>query len=264
MDYLIALLLGIVEGLTEYIPVSSTAHLLLLTHFLDFSTTGKTFEVLIQLGAVLAMLSLYFTRLWKVAVTIPTRPESRRFTVSVLLAFAPAVVIGALAHDFIKLVLFESPGLICWTLIFGGILLWLVDRFAPEPRHDDAMEIPLLTALVIGFFQCLAMIPGMSRSGSTLIGAMLMRVNKGAAAEFSFFLAMPTMAAAFAYDLLKSWDEMDFTDAGLIGVGFAAAFLTALAVIKPLLAFVSRNGYGVFAIWRIIVGVAGLVLLKQA
>lgn len=264
MDYLIALFLGIVEGLTEFIPVSSTAHLLLLTHFLDFSTTGKTFEVLIQLGAVLALLSLYFTRLWNVVSTLHTDPQSRGFAISVLVAFLPAVLIGVAAHDVIKTVLFETPVLICWTLIIGGILLWLVDRYAPTPRHDDAMRLTWKTSLAIGLFQCLAMIPGMSRSGSTLIGAMLMRVSKKAAAEFSFFLAMPTMAGAFAYDLYKSWDGMDFTDFGLIAVGFLAAFVTALLVVRALLDFVSRHGYGVFALWRIAVGVTGLILLSQA
>jgi undecaprenyl-diphosphatase len=261
MDYLIALFLGLVEGLTEFIPVSSTAHLLLLTHFLEFSTSGKSFEVLIQLGAVLALLSLYFMRLWKVASTLHTDPHSRGFVVSVLIAFFPAMVIGVAAHDVIKTVLFETPALICWTLIIGGVLLWLVDRYAPTPRHDDAMRLDWKTSLAIGLFQCLAMIPGMSRSGSTLIGAMLMRVSKKAAAEFSFFLAMPTMAGAFAYDLYKSWDMMEFNDFGLVAAGFLAAFITALLVVRVLLDFVSRHGYGVFAIWRIAVGVTGLTLL---
>jgi undecaprenyl-diphosphatase len=264
MDYLIALLLGIIEGLTEYIPVSSTGHLLLLTHFLGFETTGNTFEVLIQLGAVLAMVTLYFQRLWGVVVTLPTKPESRQFAISILVAFLPAVGVGLLAHDFIKTVLFETPVVICWSLIIGGILLWLVDRFAPTPRHSDAMALSWRTSLTIGLFQCLAMIPGMSRSGSTLIGALLMRVEKRAAAEFSFFLAMPTMAAAFGYDLLKNWEAMDFTDMGLIATGFVAAFFTALLVIRPLLDFISRHGYGIFAIWRIAVGTLGLFLLQAA
>ncbi len=262
MDYLIALLLGIVEGLTEYIPVSSTGHLLLLTHFLGFETTGRTFEVLIQLGAVLAMVVLYFRKLWQVAATMHTEPASRHFVLSVLLAFLPAVFIGVLAHDFIKTVLFETPVLICWMLIIGGILLWLVDRYAPAPRFDDAMRLSWRTSLGIGLFQCLAMIPGMSRSGSTLIGAMLMGVNKRAAAEFSFFLALPTMTAAFAYDLYSNWEGMDFKDFGLIATGFVAAFITAMIVIRILLDFVSRHGYGIFAIWRIIVGSAGLALLQ--
>lgn len=262
MDYLLALLLGIIEGLTEYIPVSSTGHLLLLTHFLGFETTGRTFEVLIQLGAVFAMVTLYFQKLWKVLITLPSDPQSRAFAISVLLAFLPAVGIGFLAHDFIKTVLFETPVVICISLIVGGILLWAVDRFAPQPAHEDATKLDWRTSIIIGFFQCLAMIPGMSRSGSTLIGAMLMRVEKRAAAEFSFFLAIPTMTAAFSYDLLKNWEQMDFTDIGLIATGFIAAFFTALLVIRPLLDFISRHGYGIFAIWRILVGVLGLVLLQ--
>ncbi|MDC7677038.1 undecaprenyl-diphosphate phosphatase [Asticcacaulis machinosus] len=261
MDYLIALLLGFVEGLTEYIPVSSTGHLLLLSHFLNFSTTGKTFEVLIQLGAVLALLSLYFNRLWNVVITLPSNPQSRGFVISILVAFLPALVLGVLLHDFIKGVLFESPQTICYALIIGGILLWLVDRFAPTPTHNDAMRIDVKTALAIGLFQCLAMIPGMSRSGSTLIGAMLMKVEKKAAAEFSFFLAMPTMAGAFAYDIYKTYDQMDFSDVGLIATGFIAAFVTALFVVRAVLDFVSKHGYGVFALWRLAVGITGLILL---
>ncbi|EGF92236.1 undecaprenyl-diphosphatase UppP [Asticcacaulis biprosthecium C19] len=263
MDYLIAVLLGVVEGLTEFLPVSSTGHLLLLTHFLKFETTGKTFEVLIQLGAVLALLTLYFQRLWGVVVTLPTEPRSRGFVISVLVAFLPAMVLGVLLHDFIKTVLFESPQLICISLIVGGVLLWAVDKWAPKPVHDDAMVLDWKTSLIIGLFQCLAMIPGMSRSGSTLIGAMLCKVDKKAAAEFSFFLAMPTMAGAFAYDVFKTYKQMDFSDMWLIVVGFTAAFVTAVLVVKALLAYVSRHGYGVFAVWRICVGVVGLVLLQM-
>lgn len=263
LDYLIAFLLGIVEGLTEYIPVSSTGHLLLLTHFLDFRTNGRTFEVLIQLGAVLAMVTLYFRKLWTVFITLPSDPASRRFLASILLAFMPAVLVGLLAHDFIKTVLFETPVVICVSLIVGGVLLWVTDRFAPAASHRDAMALNWRTSLAIGLFQCLAMIPGMSRSGSTLIGAMLMRVEKRAAAEFSFFLAMPTMTAAFAYDLLRNWEVMDFTDAGLIATGFLAAFVSALLVIRPLLDFIGRHGYGIFALWRILVGTIGLILLQS-
>ncbi|UDF03289.1 undecaprenyl-diphosphate phosphatase [Asticcacaulis sp. AND118] len=262
MDYLIALFLGFVEGLTEYIPVSSTGHLLLLSHFLGFDSPSNTFAVLIQLGAVLALLSLYFNKLWNVVVTLPSSPESRGFAYSILIAFFPAVVIGVLAHDFIKTVLFESPRIICISLIVGGIILWLVDKYAPTPTQGDAMKLDIKTSLAIGLFQCLAMIPGMSRSGSTLIGAMLFKVEKKAAAEFSFFLAMPTMMAAFSYDVYKTYDQMDFNDMGLVAVGFIAAFVTALLVVKAVLNFVARNGYGVFALWRIAVGGIGLILLS--
>jgi undecaprenyl-diphosphatase len=263
MDYLIAAFLGFVEGLTEYIPVSSTAHLLLLSHFLGFNSPGNTFAVLIQLGAVLALLSIYFNKLWNVAVTIPTSPDSRSFVISILVAFLPAVLIGVLAHDFIKTVLFESPRLICISLIVGGIILWAVDKYAPEPVLKDAMKIDIKTSLIIGLFQCLAMIPGMSRSGSTLIGAMLFKVEKRAAAEFSFFLAIPTMAGAFAYDLYKTYDQMNFNDFGLVVTGFIAAFVTALFVVRAVLDFVGKHGYGVFAIWRIAVGSIGLILLSM-
>jgi undecaprenyl-diphosphatase len=178
-------------------------------------------------------------------------------------AFIPAMILGVLLHDFIKTVLFESPKTICYALIVGGIALWLVDRFAPKPKHHDAMKLDVKTALAIGLFQCMALVPGMSRSGSTLIGAMLFKVDKKAAAEFSFFLAIPTMAAAFAYDVLKTYKEMDFNDIGLVAVGFIAAFITAMLVIRTVLNFVSKHGYGLFAIWRLVVGIGGLILLNM-
>lgn len=254
-----ALVLGLVEGLTEFIPVSSTAHLLLLGHFLGFESTGRTFEVLIQLGAVLAILTVYFQRFLKVAQQLPTNPGARRFVLGVLIAFLPAAVIGAFAHGFIKSVLFESPALICGTLIFGGIILLFVDKIVPAPRYNNAMGFPPLLALKIGFFQCLAMIPGMSRSGSTIVGAMLMGVDKRAAAEFSFFLALPTMLGAFTYDLYKNRNALSFDDGILIVIGFVAAFCAAVMVVRTLLDFVSKHGYAPFGWWRIAVGVAGLI-----
>lgn len=261
MEYLLAAILGFIEGLTEYLPVSSTGHLLLLSHFLGFDAQNKTFEVAIQLGAVLAMLSLYAKKFTEIAVTLPNSSASRRFVMSVLAAFLPAMVLGFFLHDFIKTILFESPYLICSTLIIGGIALWLTDKYAPQATHHDAFDLPLKTTIIIGFFQCLALIPGMSRSGSTLIGALLCRVEKKSAAEFSFFLAMPTMMAAVSYDLYKSAPDLNGHDLGLIATGLIAAFLTALTVIRPLLAYVSQHGYGVFAIWRIAVGLTGFALL---
>lgn len=253
-----ALLLGALEGLTEFLPVSSTGHLLLAGHFLGFESTGKAFEVLIQLGAILAILSVYFTRLWAIAKAIPTDPNARRFVIGVLVAFLPAVVIGLIAHDFIKTVLFESPMTICIALILGGIVLLVIDRNAPEPRYREATALPLKTCLAIGFFQCLAMIPGTSRSGSTIVGAMLMGVDKRAAAEFSFFLAMPTMAGAFTLDLLKNWSVLTAADLPIIGAGFIMAFIVAVIVVRSLLNYISRHGYALFGWWRIVVGVLGL------
>jgi len=262
MDYLKALLLGIVEGLTEFIPVSSTGHLLLIDHFLGIGDDdfGKTFAVLIQLGAILAILSVYSGRLWKVAVTLPTREDSRRFVAGVLLAFLPAAVIGALLHGFIKGVLF-NPFLVCCTLIAGGLILLVVDDLELEVRHDDAMRFPTMMYLKIGLIQCLAMVPGVSRSGSSIVGAMLLGASKRAAAEFSFFLAMPTMAGAFAYDLYKNRGQLSADDVVLVAIGFVAAFFAGLIVVKKLLDVVSNYGFRPFAYWRIIVGGVGLALL---
>jgi undecaprenyl-diphosphatase len=261
---LIAALLGLIEGLTEFIPVSSTGHLLLAGHFLGFESAGKTFEVVIQLGAVLAILSIYAGKLIGVLRDAPSDPAARRFIASVLIAFAPAVVIGVLAHDFIKDVLFETPMLIAVMLVIGGVVLLVVDRIAPEPHHDGAMRLPIKTSLAIGFIQCLAMIPGVSRSGATIVGAMMLGTSKRAAAEFSFFLSMPTMAGAFAYDLYKNRDVLDASAMGEIAVGFVVAFVAAVLVVKWLLGYVSRNGYALFGWWRIIVGIVAILGLWLA
>ena len=256
-----ALLLGFLEGLTEFIPVSSTGHILLAGHFLGFKSTGKTFEVLIQLGAILAILSVYFGRLWKLLVDLPSDARTRRFVAGILIAFLPAAVIGAMAHDFIKTVLFETPMLICIMLILGGFVLLWVDRMELKAKYHDVMDYPLGLCLGIGLFQCLAMIPGTSRSGSTIVGALLLGADKRSAAEFSFFLAMPTMVGAFAYDLYKNRGILTMDDAVIIGVGFVMAFITAVFVVRRLLDFVSKRGYGLFAWWRLIVGTIGLIAL---
>ena len=258
---LIAGLLGLIEGLTEFIPVSSTGHLLLAGHFLGFQSAGKTFEVVIQLGAVLAILTVYFGKLVTVFGTAHRDPAALRFIVSVALAFVPAVVIGVLAHDFIKAVLFETPMLIAVMLIIGGVILLCVERIAPAPQHDDATAIPFRKALAIGFIQCLAMVPGVSRSGSTIVGALMLGVSKRAAAEFSFFLSLPTMAGAVAYDIYKTRHELDFSAWTDISVGFVIAFISAVLVVRWLLNFVSRNGYAVFGWWRIIIGTLALAAL---
>lgn len=258
---LAALLLGALEGLTEFIPVSSTGHILLAGHFIGFESAGNTFEVVIQLGAVLAVLSVYAARLWAVFAAAPTDPVARRFILSVLVAFLPAVVIGVLAHDFIKTVLFETPLLIAVMLIVGGVVLLVIDRIAPEPRFDDAMKLPLGMAVKIGFLQCLAMIPGVSRSGATIVGALMLGASKRTAAEFSFFLSMPTMAGAFTYDLYINRDVLDSSALTEIAIGFATAFVFAVLVVRWLLGYVSRHGYALFGWWRIIVGSAALVAL---
>jgi undecaprenyl-diphosphatase len=260
-DLASAVFLGLVEGLTEFIPVSSTGHLLLLGHFLGFESTGKTFEVVIQLGAVLAILTVYFAKLWQVFSTAHKDPASQRFIISVILAFLPAVVIGVLAHDFIKSVLFETPKLIAVMLILGGVVLLFVDKMAPPAVHHDASDLPFRKTLAIGFIQCLAMVPGVSRSGATIVGALMLGVEKRAAAEFSFFLSLPTMAAAVGYDLMKNRDALDFGAWSEIAVGFVFAFVSGVFVVKWVLGYVSRSGYALFGWWRIIVGTVALVAL---
>src|SRR5262249_8072641 len=204
LDVLKAIVLGVVEGLTEFIPVSSTGHLLLVEHFFGFGddTFGESFAVLIQFGAVLALLSIYFLRLWKVAIALPYDPKARRFVLGVLIAFLPAMVIGALFYKIIKEVLF-NPWIVCTMFIVGGLVLLWVDRMALKPRYHDAMTFSLPASLGIGFCQCLAMIPGVSRSGATIVAAMLFGADRRSATEFSFFLAMPTMLGAFVYELFK-------------------------------------------------------------
>lgn len=259
---MVAAFLGFLEGLTEFLPVSSTGHILLAGHFLGFNSAGKTFEVVIQLGAILAIFGVYAAKVGRTIVDLPTSPEARHFAASVLIAFLPAVVVGVLAHDFIKTVLFESPRLIATMLILGGVVLVLVDRLPMSARHHDAERFPLRMALGIGLVQCLAMIPGVSRSGATIVGALLMGADKRSAAEFSFFLAMPTMAAAFGYDLFKNRHLLDWTAMGQIAVGFAVAFVTASLVVRWLLGYLGRHGYALFGWWRIIVGSAALLALS--
>ncbi len=261
---IVSLILGILEGLTEFIPVSSTGHLLLAGEFLGFHSAGKTFEVVIQFGSTLALLVLYAGKLWQVFSTAPHDAQSRRFIYSVSIAFLPAVVIGVMAHDFIKTVLFETPMLIAIMLILGGIILIWVDRLKLKPRHFDATKFSLGMSLSIGFAQTLAMIPGVSRSGSTIVASLLLGADKRAAAEFSFFLSMPTMLGAFTYDLYKNRDVLDTTAMNEIAIGFAAAFVSAIFVVRWLLGYVSRHGYSLFGWWRIIVGSAALAGLIMA
>jgi undecaprenyl-diphosphatase len=263
-DFFKAIVLGIVEGLTEFLPVSSTGHLLLVNQFLGNDPARKefwdTFSVLIQFGAILALLSIYFGRLWRLALGFFTDPAARRFVIGVLIAFLPAAVIGALAHDFIKGVLF-NVWIICFTLIVGGAILLWIDQLDLRPRYTDAEKYPLLTYLFIGFAQCLAMVPGVSRAGATIVAAMLLGGDRRSAAEFSFWLAMPTMAGAFVYDLYKSRGQLSLDNGLIIAVGFAISFVAAWIVVKTFLGYVQRHGFALFAWWRVVVGTAGLIAL---
>ena len=261
-DWLAAILLGLVEGLTEFIPVSSTGHLLLGKAALGLTgDRWDTFIVMIQLGAILAVVALYFGRLWKVLLGLPGRdPAARRFAVAVLLAFLPSALLGLALHDFIKAALFNST-VVCVSLIVGGVALIALERWAPAPREHDAMSFSWKTAFGVGLFQCLSLIPGVSRSGATIVGGLLLGVDKRAAAEFSFFLAIPTMVAAFSLDLWQSRDLINMDVAGLIAIGFVVSFFSGLFVVRKLVDFVGRYGFAPFAAWRILVGGVGLLAI---
>jgi undecaprenyl-diphosphatase len=265
-DWIYAIILGVIEGLTEFIPVSSTGMMLLAKQGMGLTDPfWNTFAVMIQLGAILAVVALYFRKLWGAVITLPTNPESRRFALTIIIAFLPSVVLGLLLHDFIKGVLFDSPVVQCISLIVGGVVLLLIDRLAPPPIQDDPTKLTLKTALTIGLFQVLSMIPGTSRSGSTIVGAMLMKVEKRAAAEFTFFLAIPTMLGAFVLDAYQSRDQlMAGGNLGLLAIGFVTAFVVAIFVIKAMLAIVTRRGFAPFGWLRIAIGGAGLALLTLA
>jgi undecaprenyl-diphosphatase len=261
-DIIKAIILGVVEGLTEFIPVSSTGHLLLMQRFFGFGDDdfGKSFAVLIQFGAILALLSIYSMRLWQLFIGMFNNPQARRFILGVLIAFLPAAVVGALAYKLIKEVLF-NPWIVCISLIVGGAILFWVDRLDLKPRYRDVTTFSLPTYLIIGIAQCASMIPGVSRSGATIVSAMLLGADRRAAAEFSFWLAMPTMAGAFAYDLYKDHGHLSQSNLVIIAVGFIVSFIAAWFVVKTFLGYVSRNGFTLFVWWRIVVGALGLIAL---
>ncbi|MDE1933355.1 undecaprenyl-diphosphate phosphatase [Bradyrhizobium sp.] len=261
-DSLRAVILGIVEGITEFLPVSSTGHMLLVERFFGLGEGAfwNSFVVLIQLGAILAIVMLYFARLWKVALGMFSNPDDRRFVIGILIAFLPAVVIGLIAGKYIKLLLF-NPWVICFSLIVGGAILLWVDQIDHKPHEHDATKFPLLTYLWIGIAQCLAMIPGVSRSGASIVAAMLLGADKRAAAEFSFFLAIPTMIGAFAYDFYKNRAEMTFDHLSIVALGFVVSFVVAAIVVKSFLSYLTRHGFTLFAWWRVVVGTLGLIAL---
>jgi len=257
--YVQAAILGVVQGLTEFLPISSTAHLLLGGRLIGHDDPGGVFTVTIQLGSILAVMWLYRERIWTVVLGLPSRPEARRFAVMLFVAFLPAVPAGAFLADFVSTVLYESPSVFAWAFILGGIVMLIVERRAPPIVVRQADETPIARAFGVGLFQLLALIPGVSRSGATIVGGLLNGLDRAAAAEFSFFLAMPTMTAAFVYKLLEVRDHLAPERAGEIAVGFVMAFVAALVVVRPFLRFVGRSGFAPFAWYRIAMGVLILV-----
>ncbi|MGZ8310977.1 MAG: undecaprenyl-diphosphate phosphatase [Allosphingosinicella sp.] len=259
---LIIILLGIVEGLTEFIPVSSTGHLVLAAELLGFhSEAAGTFEIVIQLGAILAVIVLYWRRFYDVALGLLRGDrDSLLFTRNVALGFLPSMVIGFIVYEYVKAML-ESPMIVAVALILGGFAILGIERLIKRPRWDSVEGMSWKTALGIGFVQCLSMIPGVSRSGATIIGALSLGVERKTAAEYSFFLAVPTMLAASSYDLLKSGAELDQGAWGTIAVGFVVSFVVALVVIRWFIGIVSRMGFAPFAWYRIVVGSIAVVWL---
>jgi undecaprenyl-diphosphatase len=263
IDLIKAAVLGIVEGLTEYLPVSSTGHLLLMEHVFGWGDDdfGKSFAILIQLGAILALLTIYFGRIWSLTKEMFTQWAAARFVIGVLLAFLPAAVVGALAYHVIKSYLFDIR-IVCISLIVGGFVLLWVDRLNLKARYHEATGFPLPMYLVIGIIQCMSMVPGVSRAGATIVGAMLFGADRRSAAEFSFWLAMPTMVGAFAYEIYKSRGEFALGGkVAVTAVGFAFSFIFGWIVVKTFLGYVQRHSFALFAWWRILLGAGGLAAL---
>jgi undecaprenyl-diphosphatase len=253
---LTAALLGVIQGLTEFLPVSSTAHLLIAARLLRFEDPGGVFTVLIQLGSILAVIWLYRVKIVRVLGSLPSDPDARHFVLMIVVAFLPAVVAGALLSGYVKRVLYTTPTVIAVSFVLGGIVMLVVERYRRQPSVMNADHTSLARAFGIGLCQVLALIPGVSRSGATIVGGMLLGLDRPAAAEFSFFLAMPTMAAAFAHDLVEVRHNLGATLAAEIVIGFVMAFVASALVVRPFLVFVGRHGFVPFAWYRILAGAA--------
>ncbi len=259
-----AALLGIVQGATEFLPVSSTAHLLIGERLLGFNDPDGAFTVMIQLGSIAAIMWLYRAKIARIAAGLPSDPDARHFALMVVVATVPALVAGGLLAAFVKQVLYASLGVLASAFLLGGVVMLVVERFGPRPAIENADHTPLGRAIAVGCAQALALVPGVSRSGATIVAGMLARLDRPAAAEFSFFLAMPTLAAAFGHDLLEVRHRLA-PERGLeIAVGLLAAFVASAAVIRPFLAVVRRRGFAPFAWYRIVLGVALLASRLRA
>lgn len=260
--FLIILILGIVEGVTEFIPVSSTGHLILANALLGFDPAQwEVFNVVIQLGAILAVIVLYWRTFWAVLMGLfGGKPESWRFVRNVLVAFIPSAVLGFLLHDRIEAML-GSARIVAWALLIGGVAMLVIERTAPKGHEKGVADISLGKAIGVGLIQCLAMIPGVSRSGATILGGLSLGIERRTAAEFSFFLAIPTMLGATTLELVKNHDRLGPAGAGGIAAGFIISFIVAIVVIKWFMAIVTKRGFAPFAWYRIAVGTAALIWL---
>jgi len=270
-DIVISIILGIVEGITEFLPISSTGHLILAGNYLKFvGEKANAFEIFIQLGAIIAVLCYFRTRLWWLIQSLlgkSSTPDglpqgiARRFTLGIIIAFIPSAVIGLLFHDIIEEKLFNPRG-VATALIVGGIAILLIERFCKKPKVLIMEQTGWIQSFWIGVAQCLALIPGMSRSASTIMGGLVVGLNRVAAAEFSFFLAIPTMFAATIYSLLKVFHKLSSADALTFGIGFIVSFVVAYLVIAGFMAFIKHYSFVVFGWYRIVLGIIVLIILR--
>jgi undecaprenyl-diphosphatase len=258
-----AVIIGLIEGLTEFLPVSSTGHIILVVDLIGFQgPPGKVFEICIQFGAILAVCWIYRQKIFDTMFGLFREADATRFAINIVVAFLPAAIVGVLANDFIKNTLFD-PWVVSIMLIVGGLLILLIERMkgAGEVREVDDFTVGL--ALKIGLCQVVSMIPGVSRSGATIMGARLLGVQRAAATEFSFFLAIPTMLGASAYSAYKSSAELTGSNVSVIGIGFVVSFLAALLVVRRLIAFIGRHGFQPFAYYRIVLGIVMIAILSM-
>ncbi len=261
-NWLSAAILGLVQGLTEFLPISSTAHLLIGERLLGFDDPGSVFTEMIQLGSIFAIVWLYRRKVMEVIVGIPSRPEARRFALMLIVAVAPALVAGALASDYVESVLHKSVVTMAVAFIAGGVAMLAVERAVRTPRTRSVDDTTTGQAFGIGLFQVLALVPGVSRSGATIVGGLLTGLDRATAAEFSFFLAMPTLAATFAHSLLELRSQITADRSLELVIGFVMAFLASLVVVKPFLTVVRRMGFAPFAWYRILTGIVLLVAVS--
>lgn len=267
-DIWTAIILGIVEGLTEFIPVSSTGHLLVTEKLMSLDDTRwHVFTIVIQLGAILSVVAVYWRKFWGALVGLPTERKARQFAAMIIVAFIPAGVLGAVLIKKINEVLLSPTRalpVIATAWLIGGILILVLERIAPKPRYVESDNLPLWKCLQIGFCQCLALLPGVSRSGATILGAELLRVERKAAAEFTFFLAVPTMLGASVFELWKEGGTLSHNDELLIAIGFVVSFIVALGVVTTFIAFIGRYGLKPFGWYRIATALAlfGLIATR--
>ncbi len=266
MDLLLlfkAFLLGIVEGATEFLPVSSTGHLIIAGDLLNFNDArGKVFEIVIQLGAILAVCWEYRAKIGHVLVSMKSEAASQRFALNLLVAFLPAAVLGLVFHNAIKQYLF-SPVTVAIALIIGGMAILVIEKYAPAPDTHALDDMDWKHALKVGFAQSVALIPGVSRAGATILGGVIFRLDRKVATEFSFFLAIPIMCAATTLDVYKSYGDLHMTDLPIFAVGFITAFFSALLVVRGLLRYVAHHNFVVFAWYRIMFGAIVLAYFWQ-